>query len=106
MPARVATRGDDHGNEQGQDGGQLQVEVSEDRYGRHLPQEEKQQPGPPLLHHLAYAGLHVRLPEGVHAGQLVDVLGGLLLRHVGHVVPGHDAHEDAVAVHDREGKRS
>ena len=35
--------------------------------------------------------VQVRLVEGLHAAELLDVLGGLLLGHVEHVVDGDDA---------------
>ena len=80
------------------------MEVTEDGHRQELPQEEQQQPAPALLEHVEERGAHVGVFQGLHTGQLLDVLRGLLLRDVGHVVRGDDPHQDALAVDDRQGE--
>jgi hypothetical protein len=59
---------------------------AERRGGEHLADQQHREPAAALAQHLAPARLQVRDLEGLHAAELLGVLGGLFLHHVDDVV--------------------
>ena len=102
LGARVAAVAGDDGHEHGQ-GGRLGHGALEGahRQGRHEGGEQvHHQVGNPPLQRLAQGAEGPLLHP--HAGQAVEVFGGLLGDHVQHVVGGDDAQQHPLLVHHRQ----
>src|SRR5207237_7199185 len=93
LRARVPAAADDERHEERQDdgAGDLALEAAHGRRRQHLADEERREPARPLAYHAPEAGLQIGGVQGLHAAELLDVLGRLLLDAVADVVYGADA---------------
>ncbi len=71
---------------------------------QHLAQEQRAQPARAFADHAAESDLHVRLVDGLHAAEFLNVFGAFRQDRVDHVVHGHDADHQPV-FHHRHGQQ-
>ena len=70
------------------------------RGGQHFPHEQERQPAGAFLDHGHEPDLQIGGVESLHAAELLDVLSGLALCHVEHVVHRDHSQQHAAGVHD------
>ena len=105
--ADVAAGADQERDEerQGDDLGQLGLEVLEDRAGVAGGHEQEEQPEDALADEERNARQAVGQVQRLRTTEALDVLGGLGLDDVGHVVLGDDPQQAVRVVHDGDGQQ-
>jgi hypothetical protein len=73
--------------------------------GQHLAKKERAQPAGPLPDHFEEADLHIGSLQGLHAAELLHVLGAFLDHSVDDVIDGHDPQHVTFLVDDRHGDK-
>ena len=104
LRARVTAAADDERDKQRQHhrARDLGFKVAHGRRGKHLADEQHQQPARALFDHVHKRTVHIRRFQGLHTAELLDVLGRFFLGNVEHVVDGDNPQQHPARIGHRQ----